>query len=443
MHRQRRPLGARESAPCGSKRGSNTTERTLPGSRSAWKTDGGGPRGRVAPAQQWDGSAGRRGRPDGRRRACQRAGDRLHVRRRLRNAELERALDALLPPDVTIRRVRRAPTASTPAMRRDTGNRYTVWNGPRSPLRERSALGVRVRSIPPRWRGPGRSSKAGTTSAPSGRRTARRSGPSAVRVRRNGRTVTIDVRADAFLRGMVRRMVAVLAGVGKGRMNEDAVRAALAGSEPALFGAAAPAKGLTLRRVEYAADRAANERRTGRTMSAKTYAAREAEIERRWFVVDATDATRSAGWRRASRTFSRASTSPPTANLDSGDHVIVLNASRIAVTSGKRETKLYIRHSGYPGPQAGDPRASPRAPAGGSHPPRGEGDAAARPARRPADPQAEDLRRRRPSASAQRPEPLAPEEPVDNDHPCIPLRNRPPQDGHRASASCRAKARSW
>ncbi len=38
---------------------------------------------------------------------------------------------------------------------------------------------------------------------------------------------------------------------------------------------------------------------------------------------------------------------PP--NLDSGDHVIVLNASRIAVSRNKRETKLYIRHSGYPG----------------------------------------------------------------------------------------------
>ena len=35
-------------------------------------------------------------------------------------------------------------------------------------------------------------------------------------------------------------------------------------------------------------------------------------------------------------------------NLDSGDHVIVLNASRIAVSRDKRETKLYIRHSGFP-----------------------------------------------------------------------------------------------
>ena len=71
----------------------------------------------------------------------------------------------------------------------------------------------------------------------------------AVRVRRNGRLVTIDVNADSFLRGMVRRMVAVLLEVGLGTMDETAVRLALAGSGPAHDGAAAPAKGLCLRRV--------------------------------------------------------------------------------------------------------------------------------------------------------------------------------------------------
>jgi tRNA pseudouridine38-40 synthase len=76
-----------------------------------------------------------------------------------------------------------------------------------------------------------------------------------VRVGRNGRTVTIDVRADAFLRGMVRRIVAVLLEVGKGTMNEAGVRSALAGPGPALDGAAAPPKGLNLRRVAYGARR--------------------------------------------------------------------------------------------------------------------------------------------------------------------------------------------
>ena len=72
-----------------------------------------------------------------------------------------------------------------------------------------------------------------------------------VRVRREGRTVTIDVGADAFLRGMVRRMVACLLEVGLGKMDEEAVRSALAGPGPALGGAAAPAKGLCLRRVAF------------------------------------------------------------------------------------------------------------------------------------------------------------------------------------------------
>jgi len=70
-----------------------------------------------------------------------------------------------------------------------------------------------------------------------------------VRVRREGRLVTIDVRANAFLRGMVRRMVAVLLEVGLGNMDETAVRTAMAGPGPAFDGASAPAKGLCLRRV--------------------------------------------------------------------------------------------------------------------------------------------------------------------------------------------------
>jgi len=70
-----------------------------------------------------------------------------------------------------------------------------------------------------------------------------------VRVRSEGRLVTIDVRADGFLRGQVRRMVAGLLEVGHNRIDAAVLRAALAAGEPALNGAAAPAKGLCLRRV--------------------------------------------------------------------------------------------------------------------------------------------------------------------------------------------------
>ena len=84
-------------------------------------------------------------------------------------------------------------------------------------------------------------------------------------------------------------------------------------------------------------------------MSVKTYAARESEIERRWYVVDASDETLGRLASRVAHVLEGKHKPTWQPNLDSGDHVIVLNASRIAVTANKRETKLYIRHSGFPG----------------------------------------------------------------------------------------------
>ena len=83
-------------------------------------------------------------------------------------------------------------------------------------------------------------------------------------------------------------------------------------------------------------------------MNAKTIAVRESEIERRWFVVDATDETLGRLASRIARVLEGKHKPTYQPNLDSGDHVIVLNAARIAVTSDKLESKLYIRHSGYP-----------------------------------------------------------------------------------------------
>jgi large subunit ribosomal protein L13 len=83
-------------------------------------------------------------------------------------------------------------------------------------------------------------------------------------------------------------------------------------------------------------------------MSAKTYTAREGEIDRRWYVVDATDETLGRLASRIAHVLEGKHKATYSPHLDSGDHVIVLNASRIAVTSDKRETKLYIRHSGHP-----------------------------------------------------------------------------------------------
>ena len=83
-------------------------------------------------------------------------------------------------------------------------------------------------------------------------------------------------------------------------------------------------------------------------MTAKTYAPRESEIERRWYVVDAADQTLGRLATRIARVLEGKHKPTYTPHLDSGDHVIVLNAARIAVTRDKLESKLYRRHSGHP-----------------------------------------------------------------------------------------------
>jgi tRNA pseudouridine38-40 synthase len=173
---------------------------------------------------------------------------------RLAVAELERSLEALLPQDVAIRDVRPAAPGFHPRYAaRYREYRYTVWNGPRSPLRERTALGVRVPLDTAAMERAGsafigRHDFTAVGAVGAADRSPVRTVHS-VRVRRDGPLVTIDVRADAFLRGMVRRIVAVLLEVGRGKMNETDVRAALAARTPALDGATAAAKGLCLRRV--------------------------------------------------------------------------------------------------------------------------------------------------------------------------------------------------
>jgi large subunit ribosomal protein L13 len=84
-------------------------------------------------------------------------------------------------------------------------------------------------------------------------------------------------------------------------------------------------------------------------MNTKTYTPRESEIDRQWYVVDAADQTLGRLASRVARVLEGKHKPTYAPHLDTGDHVIILNASRIAVTADKRETKKYVRHSGYPG----------------------------------------------------------------------------------------------
>lgn len=164
---------------------------------------------------------------------------------------LMEALNGMLPPDVAIRGLRRAPAGFNPRYAaRYREYRYTIWNGPRSPLRERTSLWVRseldvtaMAEAATAFEGRHDFSPFGGAD-PQPVRTVHR-----LRVRRQGQSVVIDVRADAFLRGMVRRIVATLLAVGRGQLEASAVQGLLRAGRPALGGAAAPAQGLRLRRV--------------------------------------------------------------------------------------------------------------------------------------------------------------------------------------------------
>jgi tRNA pseudouridine38-40 synthase len=166
-------------------------------------------------------------------------------------ARLLAALIGLLPTDVGVAGLRRVDAAFRPRYRAtEREYRYVIWNGPRSPLRERYALGVRepldVAAMSEAARVfVGRhdfSAFGGKDRQPV--RTLHR-----VDVRSRGGTVTITVVGTAFLRGMVRRMVAALIRVGHGRATAADVEAALGSTESAFHGKAAPARGLTLWRV--------------------------------------------------------------------------------------------------------------------------------------------------------------------------------------------------
>jgi tRNA pseudouridine38-40 synthase len=170
---------------------------------------------------------------------------------RLSAEALTEALNGTLPPDVAVRDIRRVPAGFHPRYAaRYREYRYTIWNGPRSPLLERTTFRVRnqldtnaMARAAAAFEGSHDFSAFGGAD-PQPVRTVHR-----VRVRRDGNLVRIDVRADAFLRGMVRRMVAALIAVGTGKIDEDAVAAALLERAPAFRGAAAPARALCLRRV--------------------------------------------------------------------------------------------------------------------------------------------------------------------------------------------------
>ena len=80
-----------------------------------------------------------------------------------------------------------------------------------------------------------------------------------------------------------------------------------------------------------------------------TPSAKAADVERKWYVVDAEDVVLGRLATAVANVLSGKNKPDYAPHVDTGDHVIVINAEHIVLTGRKLDAKLYRRHSGYPG----------------------------------------------------------------------------------------------
>ena len=73
------------------------------------------------------------------------------------------------------------------------------------------------------------------------------------------------------------------------------------------------------------------------------------EIARKWFVIDADGQTLGRLASRVARILSGKDSPKYTPFIDTGDHVVVVNAARVKLTGRKEDQKIYRQHSGYEG----------------------------------------------------------------------------------------------
>ena len=81
----------------------------------------------------------------------------------------------------------------------------------------------------------------------------------------------------------------------------------------------------------------------------RTYTPKAHEIERAWWVVDAADRPLGRLATEIARVLRGKHKPMFTPHLDTGDHVVVVNAAKVALTGNKADKKTYFRHSGYMG----------------------------------------------------------------------------------------------
>lgn len=81
----------------------------------------------------------------------------------------------------------------------------------------------------------------------------------------------------------------------------------------------------------------------------KTYSAKAADVNRGWYIIDASEQILGRLATEAARRLRGKHKAEFTPHVDTGDYIIVINAEKVTVTGRKFENKTYYSHSGYPG----------------------------------------------------------------------------------------------
>ncbi|HVS26394.1 MAG TPA: 50S ribosomal protein L13 [Burkholderiales bacterium] len=81
----------------------------------------------------------------------------------------------------------------------------------------------------------------------------------------------------------------------------------------------------------------------------KTFSAKAHEVKRGWYVVDANGKVLGRLASELARRLRGKHKPEFTPHVDTGDYIVVINADKLRVTGNKAQTKIYYRHSGYPG----------------------------------------------------------------------------------------------
>jgi large subunit ribosomal protein L13 len=98
-----------------------------------------------------------------------------------------------------------------------------------------------------------------------------------------------------------------------------------------------------------------------------TYSAKPAEVKQAWWIIDAEDVILGRLATLTAKMLRGKHKTMFTPHIDTGDHIVIVNAEKIKITGKKRTQKRYYWHTGYPG---GIKEASPQFILSGKHPER-------------------------------------------------------------------------